>query len=166
METEILLASTLLPLYKLLRSGRVINENTVRVNGYITPYAIGHFFQGSIAGYLLGPAPIGIFAPYRKLLTILFLLFYPIYNIVKRVLKYKSNLFESSVFVNMNDFVLGLGIGYASSLIWCKHKTCSLENRLSKDYTKSLAITVLAVSFIPIILSEISIVKGIKVHFD
>jgi hypothetical protein len=160
MDTKLLLAASLLPLYKYVRSGRILNTNTVRTNGYLTIYAVGHIFQGIAAGYLLGPGPVVEWIkPYRTFFSVILFFFYPVYNVVKRIKRTELQLFESSIFVNMTDFVIGLLIGFAVSKINCSVE-CTLS-QLGTEQSKSnielkhkMFIIMLSLSLITIFMSE------------
>lgn len=136
-EFKICLYIASVPLFKYIISGRIINLNTIRTESIINGYAIGHFIQGFITGLLLGNGKLGISSMLRTNLFLFLACFYPTYNILKRVMNKWFDLFESSLFINLTDFSLGLVIGlFISNYILEKDKVDDRVDEVSKKLIK------------------------------
>tara|TARA_Y100000389_G_scaffold94305_1_gene90946 strand:- start:1708 stop:2217 length:510 start_codon:yes stop_codon:yes gene_type:complete len=122
----IVIAFIIIPLLiKLILHGTLFGTDSKR-NKFITSKSFGHFIIAFLSGLLMSPVYLASnekdFIFIRSLLTIFLTLLYPVYNIIKRSIKHKSNFFQSSFFINLNDILMGILIGNILGLIIYKNQ--------------------------------------------
>lgn len=119
--TLVIVLKLLMPGHTILGkcSGRARGDKTTATGEKksLVPGIIGHAVQGIIAGILI--SPLNLYTKnaewwywFRNALIAIFIIVYPYYNILKRGNKQRV-FYESSFYLNMTDFIVGVWIGIA-----------------------------------------------------